>query len=58
MFVARPGRRDGWIRSMGPKHAPQGNMYIFSSHFGALEHVFVVRIWIMDIKCLENSINE
>ena len=32
------------IRSMGRKHAPQGNMYIFSSHFGALEHVFVVRI--------------
>ena len=26
------------IRSMGPKHAPQGNMYVFSSHFGALEH--------------------
>ena len=38
------------IRSMGPKHAPQGNMYVFSSHFGALEHVFVVWIWIMDIK--------
>ena len=32
------------IRSMGPKHAPQGNMYVFSRHFGALEHVFVVRI--------------
>ena len=46
------------IRSMGRKHAPQGNMYVFSSHFGALEHVFVVRIGIMDIKCLENSINE
>ena len=46
------------IRSMGPKHAPQGNMYVFSSHFGALEHVFVVRIWMIDIKCLENSINE
>ena len=32
------------IHSMGPKHAPQGHMYVFSSHFGALEHVFVV--WI------------
>ena len=30
------------IRSMRPKHAPQEHMYIFSSHFGALEHVFVV----------------
>ena len=32
------------IRSMGPKHAAQGHMYVFSSHFAALEHVFVVRI--------------
>ena len=46
------------IRSMGPIHAPQGNLYIFSSHFGALEHVLVVQIWIMYIKCLKNSINE
>ena len=61
MFVAKAGQQDlnsFSFRSMGPKHAPQGHMYIFSSHFGALEHVFVVRIWIMDIKCLENSINE
>ena len=62
MFVAKPGHGETVefipIRSMGPKYAPQGNMYVFSSHFGALEHVFVVRIWMMDIKCLENSINE
>ena len=32
-------------------------MYNFSSHFGELEHVFVCHIWIMDIKCLVNSIS-
>ena len=32
-------------------------MYNFSSHFGELEHVFEVQIWIMDyIKCMENLV--
>ena len=45
------------IRFMGPRHAPQGHMHIFSSHFGALEHVAVVQIYIMDyIKCIENLV--
>ena len=48
MFEDEPGHRYGcnsfpflaWDLNMHP----QGNMYVFSSHFGALEHVFVVRI--------------
>ena len=47
MLEAEPGCRDGcklfpflaWDLNMH-----QGHMYDFSSHFGALEHVFVVRI--------------
>ena len=29
----------------------------FSTNFGALEHVLVVQIWIMHIKCIENPVN-
>ena len=40
------------------KYAPKDTcMYNFFGHFGELEHVFVVQIWIMDIKCLGNSIS-
>jgi hypothetical protein len=44
------------ISCMAPKDAPK-DTYDFSTHFGALEHVHVVQIWIMHIKCLENSVN-
>ena len=44
------------ISCMGPKHAPQGHIYDFSTHFGALDHVPVVQIWMVHIKCLENSV--
>ena len=41
---------------MGPKLAPQGHIYAFSTHFGALEHVHVVQICIMHIKFLETQL--
>ena len=61
MFEDEPWHRYGcnsfpflaWDLNMHPRTHVH-----FSCHFGALENVFVVRIWIMDIKCLENSINE
>jgi len=60
MFEDEPWRRYGcnsfpflaWELNMH-----QGHVYKFSSHFGELEHVFEVQIWIMDIKCLGNSIS-
>ena len=63
MFEDEPGRRYGcnsfpFLAWDLIKHAPKDTcMYNFSSHFGELEHVFVVQILIMDIKCLGNSIS-
>ena len=45
------------ISCMGPKHAPQGHRFDFSTSLYALEHVHVVQIWIMRIKCLGNPVN-
>ena len=50
MFEDEPGRWYGsnsfpFLACMGPKHASMDTcMYIFSSHFGELEHVFEVQI--------------
>ena len=63
MFEDEPGRRYGC--NLFPflawdliKHAPKDTrIYNFSSHFGELEHVFAIPIWIMDIKCPGNSIS-
>ena len=35
---------------MGPRNSPKDTHVIFSTNFGALEHVLVVQIWIMHIK--------
>ena len=35
----------------------QGHRFDFSTNLYALEHVHVVQIWIMHIKCIENSVN-
>ena len=35
---------------------PQGNILDFSTNLSALEHVLVVQIWIMHIKCLETQL--
>ena len=42
---------------MGPKHATKDIDLIFSTNLYALEHLHVVQIWIMHIKCLENPVN-
>ena len=42
---------------MGPMHAPKGHRFDFSTNLYALEHVHVVEILIMHIKCLENPVN-
>ena len=60
MFEDEPGHQYGcnlfpfleWDLNMHPR-----THVWFLSHFGWLKHVFVVWIWIMDIKCLENLIN-
>ena len=41
----------------GTKACTQGNRFDFSTNSYALEHVHVVQIWIMHIKCIENSVN-
>ena len=41
-----------WDLSMHPR-----THIWFSTNLYALEHVLVVRIWIMHIKCIENSVN-
>ena len=40
----------------GPKNSPQGHTCDFSTNFGALEHVLVVQIFIMHIKCPETQL--
>ena len=35
----------------------QGHKFDFSTNIYALEHVHVVQIWSMHIKCIENSVN-
>ena len=44
------------ISFMGPNHAPKDTNFI-STNLYALEHVHVVQILIMHIKCIENSVN-
>ena len=44
------------ITCMGPGNSPQGHTCDFSTNFGALEHVLVVQIWIMHIKCPETQL--
>ena len=44
------------ISCMGPKHAPQGHKFDFSTNFYALEHVHVVQIWIMHINALKTQL--
>ena len=44
------------ISCMGPKHAPKDTRLIFQPIY-MHEHVHVVQIWIMHIKCIENSVN-
>ena len=46
------------ISCMGPKNAPKDKQFDFSTNLYALEHVHVVQILIMRIKCIENSVNE
>ena len=41
-----------WDLSMHPR-----TQIWFSTNLNALEHVHVVQIWIMHIKCIENSVN-
>ena len=36
---------------------PEGHKFEFSTNLYALEHVHVVHIWIMHIKCIKNSVN-
>ena len=43
------------ISCMGPRNSPKDTSY-FSTNFGALEHVLVVQIWIMHIKCPETQL--
>ena len=45
------------ISCMGPKHAPKDQRFDFSTNLYALEHVHLVQIWIMLLKCLENQVN-
>ena len=45
------------VSCMGPKHAPMDTHLIFFNPFSALEHVHVVQIWIMHLKCLQNQVN-
>ena len=44
------------ISCMGPRNSPKGHTCGFSTNFGALEHVLVVQIWIMHIKCRETQL--
>ena len=44
------------ISCMGPKHAPQGHIFDFSTNLYALEHVHVVQIWIMHINALKTRL--
>ena len=41
---------------MGPKHAPQGHRFVFSTNLYALEHVHVVQILIMHINALKTQL--
>ena len=41
---------------MGPINSPKDLHVIFSTNFDALEHVLVVEILIMHIKCLETQL--
>ena len=44
------------ISCMGPKHAPKDKDLIFLTNLYALEHVHVVRIWIMLINALKTQL--
>ena len=56
MFPAEPRRPDVWISFTflhGTYKFTQRHPCDFSTNFGALDHVLVIQIWIMHIKCLE-----
>ena len=59
IFPAEPRRPDVWISfSFLPwdlEIQPRTHIW-FSNNFGALEHVLVVQIWIMHIKCPETQL--
>ena len=44
------------ISCMGPKHAPKGQIFDFSTNLYALEHVHIVQIWIMHINALKTQL--
>ena len=56
IFLAEPRRPDVWISfpflAWDLEIHPRTHMW-FSTNFGALEHVLIVQIWIMHIKCPE-----
>ena len=45
------------VSCMGPNHATKDTNLIFLTNLYEVEHVHVVRIFIMHIKCLENPVN-
>ena len=59
MFAAEPWCQGNWnsfpFLACYLKMHPRTHMFL--THFGALEHVHVVEMWIMQIKCLENTVN-
>ena len=44
------------ISCVGPKHATK-DTFDFSTSLYAVEHLHVVQIWIMHLKCLQNQVN-
>ena len=59
IFPAEPRRPDVWIwltfLAWDLEIHPRTHMW-FSTNFGAVEHVLVVQIWIMHIKCGETQL--